>query len=191
MPEASPETSSGAGGLPAPSNKTDRYEGLCWVILGTLVLGMSLSMDRLAEQGVAAYAAPGVLPGLLGLGMILFGGAVALRRLPIPVSEEEAAQRRYHLETGRLALVLGLCLTYSFALIGRGLLYWAFGFSLPFWLASAIFVTAAILVLQHPQRKAAGRKLDARAIGFALLVGICAGVVSTLVFERFFLVRLP
>jgi len=185
------QATSGAGTPLAPVDLTDRWEGIAWVILGTLILGMSLGMDRLQEQGVAFYGAPGLLPGLLGVAMILFGSAVALRRAPIPVSAEEAAQRRYRLQAGRLAAVLGLCLTYSFVLVGRGLFYWVFGFSLPFWLASSVFVTTAILVLQHSQRKEAGRKLDARAIGFALLIGCCAGVAATLVFERFFLVHLP
>jgi hypothetical protein len=182
---------SGAGASPAPADHTDRWEGTAWVILGALILGMSLAMDRLEHQGGAAYAAPGVLPGLLGLAMIVFGGVVAARSHPIPVSAEEAAIRRYRLQPGRLAAVLGLCLAYSFVLVGRGLFYLVFGFSLPFWLASSIFVTTAILVLQHPQRKEAGRKLDARALGFALLIGISAGVAATLVFEHFFLVHLP
>ncbi|MDR3660060.1 MAG: tripartite tricarboxylate transporter TctB family protein [Mycobacterium sp.] len=181
----------GASPPPAAADLTDRWEGLAWVLLGTVILGMSLSMDRLANQGVAFYGAPGLLPGLLGIVMILFGSAVALRRAPIPVSAEEAAQRRYRLQAGRLAAVLGLCLTYSFVLVGRGLFYRVFGFSLPFWLASAMLVVTAILVLQHPQRVESGRKLDARAIGFALLIGICAGVIASLVFERFFLVHLP
>jgi len=185
------EASAGAGPSPASVDRTDRWEGLSWVLLGAIILGLSLAMDRLEGQGVAFYGAPGLLPGLLGIVMILFGAAVAARRAPIPVSAEEAASRRYRLEPSRLAAVLGLCLTYSFVLVGRGLFYWVFGFSLPFWLASAMFVTTAILVLQHPQRKEAGRKLDARAIGYALLIGTCAGVGATLVFERFFLVHLP
>jgi hypothetical protein len=49
----------------------------------------------------------------------------------------------------------------------------------------------SILVLQHPQRKAAGRRLDARAVGFAVVVGLGAGILATLVFEKFFLVHLP
>ncbi len=191
MPDPLQQASPGAGPPPACVDRTDRWEGLSWVLLGALILGMSLSMDRLENQGVAFYGAPGLLPGLLGIVMILFGSTVAARRAPIPVSAEEAALRRYHLQPGRLAAVLGLCLTYSFVLVGRGLFYWVFGFSLPFWLASSLFVTTAILVLQHPQRKEAGRKLDARAIGFALLIGCCAGVAATLVFERFFLVHLP
>jgi hypothetical protein len=167
---------------PEAALRTDRREGLAWCALGVVILILSLTMDRLEEQSVPPFAAPGLLPGLLGIVMILFGAAVALRRKPVPVTAEEVAQRRYRLQPGRLALVVGLCLTYSVVLIGHGL---------PFWLASALFVSVAILVLQHPQRQAAGRRLDARALGFAAVVGLCAGVAATLVFERFFLVHLP
>jgi hypothetical protein len=175
-------TPAGAGPSPAPADRTDLKEGLAWCVLGAVVLVMSITMDRLADQGVAPYAAPGLLPGLLGLVMILFGGAVALRREVVAVSAEEAAERRYRLQPGRLALVIGLCLTYSIVLIGHGL---------PFWLASALFVSVSILVLQHPQRKEAGQRLGARAVGFAVLVGLCAGAAAMFVFENFFLVHLP
>lgn len=172
----------GAAPSPSPVDRTDRREGLAWCALGAAVLAMSLSMDRLANQGVDLYAAPGLLPALLGIVMILFGSAVALRREAVAVSAEEAAERRYRLQPGRLAVVIGLCLTYSIVLIGHGL---------PFWLASALFVSVAILVLQHPQRKEAGQRLGVRAVGFAVLVGLCAGSAAMFVFQNFFLVHLP
>jgi len=190
---ASPSPPPGAGKA-GGRDLTDRTEGLAWCVFGIAILIGSLMMDRLEEQGVPPYAAPGLLPGLLGIAMILFGGTVALRRRPIPVSVEEMAQRRFHLQPGRLAVVLGICLAYSFVLIGLRLPFWPLsliGDSLPFWLASAIFVTVAVLVLQHPQRKEAGRKLDARAVAFALVVGVGAGIAATVVFQDFFLVRLP
>ncbi|MFI4983513.1 MAG: hypothetical protein ACHQIO_24440, partial [Nevskiales bacterium] len=83
---------------------------------------------------------------------------------------------------GRLALVIGLCLTFSLVLIGHGL---------PLWVAAALFVTASILVLQHHERRASGRKLDARAITMAGVIGLAAGVIATLVFQSLFLVHLP
>jgi hypothetical protein len=175
-------TQAEAGPSPAPAERTDLKEGLAWCALGAAILVASVRMARLADQGVPPYAAPGLLPGLLGIVMILFGAAVALRREPIAVTAEEAAERRYRLQPGRLALVSGLCLTYSVVLIGHGL---------PFWLASALFVSVAILVLQQPQRKAAGQRLGARAIGFAVLVGLCAGAAAMFVFQNFFLVHLP
>ena len=172
----------GSGSSPAAVDRTDRWEGLTWCAFGAVILAMSLAMDRLEQQGVDFYGAPGLLPGLLGIVMILFGAAVALRREPVAVSAEEAAERRYRLQPGRLALVIGLCLTYSIVLIGHGL---------PFWLASALVVSVAILVLQHPQRKEAGQRLGVRAVGFAVLVGLFAVVTAMFVFQNFFLVHLP
>jgi hypothetical protein len=186
---SAPETPPPAPAADAP-DWTDRWEGLAWCVLGAVVLAMSIGMDRLAEQGVPPYAAPGLLPGLLGIAMLLFGGSVALRRKPIPVSAEELAHRRFRLQPGRLGLVVGICLAYAMVLLGAPLPPWLGG-HLPFWLASSAFVTTAILVLQHPERQAAGRKLDARALGFALVVGFSAGVLATLIFEKFFLVHLP
>ena len=58
-------------------------------------------------------------------------------------------------------------------------------------IASALYVTTSIIVLQRPQRIATGRSLSARDIAFALAVGLGAGIVITLVFQDLFLVRLP
>ena len=65
------------------------------------------------------------------------------------------------------------------------------GHGIPFWLASTIYVTASILVFQRISRDPAERRLDARAWGKALLIGACASVITWLVLERVFLVRLP
>ena len=71
----------------------------------------------------------------------------------------------------RLAVVIGLILIYTVVLLGRGL---------PFWLVSALYVTASIVLLQAPQRALAGRALGWRDIAFAAAVGIGSGVVIAL-----------
>jgi hypothetical protein len=164
---------------PAAADRTDLKDGLAWVALGAVILVMSLLMDRLPEQGVPAYAAPGLLPGLLGVVMMLFGALVALRR---GHAGEAAVQHRPAIHVGRLALVIGLCLAFSVVLIGHGL---------PFWAAAALFVTVSILVLQHHERRTAQRRLDARAVVIAGVIGLAAGVIATLVFQSLFLVHLP
>jgi hypothetical protein len=161
---------------------TDRREGLAWAGLGAAILVMSLLMDRLPEQGVRPYAAPGLMPGLLGIAMMLFGGLVAMRAGRGPGGGEGPIQRPQAVDFGRLALVIGLCLTFSVVLIGHGL---------PFWLASTLFVSTSILVLQHPERRVARRRLDARAVIIAGVIGLAVGVMATLVFQDLFLVRLP
>jgi hypothetical protein len=78
--------------------------------------------------------------------------------------------------------VLGLCLAFGVVLVGHGL---------PFWLAAAIFVTAAILSLQYQQRKSTGQELTVRRFVTAAAIGLGAGITITIVFQEIFLVRLP
>lgn len=170
----------------ASAGRVELREGLAWMALGVAILVLALRMDRLADQGVPPYAAPGLVPGLLGIAMILFGFLVALRvrqqRDSGAAIAAEAPARRVELRPGRLALVIGLCLTFSVGLIGHGL---------PFWVASSLFVAVSIIVLQYPDRQAAGRGLDARALVVAGVIGLGAGGGATLVFQRLFLVHLP
>jgi hypothetical protein len=154
----------------------DRRDGLGWAALGVVTVVLSARMDRLAEQGVPPFAAPGLLPGLLGLVMVLSGTLLALRRTAHARAEAGRTQGL------RLVLVLALCLAFSLGLIGHGL---------PFWLAASLFVATAILVLQAPGRQAAGLGLNIRAVAVAAAIGLGAGIVATLVFQRIFLVQLP
>ena len=60
---------------------------------------------------------------------------------------------------------------------------------MPFWLASAIFVTSFIILFEwQPGQPWPAR---ARRIGEAVLLGLATGVAVTLVFEKLFYVRLP
>ena len=79
-------------------------------------------------------------------------------------------------------IAIALCTGYGVVLVGHGI---------PFWLASTLYVTASILVFQRLSRDPVERRLDARAWAKALVIGACASVVTWLVFERVFLVRLP
>ena len=164
------------------SPRSDFIAALIWIAFGIAVAIGSWRMDRLEKQDVNPYTVPGLLPGLLGIAVIFFGALLLLRawrqgaldadtpRTP-PMS---AAERK------RLLIVLGLCLTFGVGLVGHGL---------PFWLAAAIFVSATISILQYPQRRAANQV--ARGIATAIAIGLGAGLAITLVFQEFFLVRLP
>lgn len=157
--------------------------GLAWAVFGIAVLALSWRMDRLEAQHINPYTVPGLLPGLLGIVMILLGGLLALRswrrggrlvRAPRFALTSESARR--------LALVIGLIVAYTVVLLGRGL---------PFWLGAAIYVTASIVLLQAPQRAAEGRRLSAREVVVALAIGLASGWIITWVFQDAFLVRLP
>jgi hypothetical protein len=165
----------------APAPQTDFVGGLIWVALGGAILIGSLRMDRLESQGVSPFAAPGLMPGLLGIVMMLFGGLLALRGWRQGGSRHRAAAAARG-QYKRVALILALCVAFGIGLVGHGL---------PFWAAASIFVTVAILALQQPERQAEERRLTVRTIAVAALTGIAAGVGVTLVFQGIFLVHLP
>jgi hypothetical protein len=164
--------------------RSDLHDGLGWMALGIAILIGSITMDRLEQQHINPYTVPGLLPGLLGLVMILLGGIMALRSwrrgaLTLPVPAAGADEREQRL---RIWVVVALCMGYAVVLVGHGL---------PFWLASAIYVTGSILILQRLSRDADERRFTARALVKALVIGVGSGVITSVVFQELFLVRMP
>ena len=159
-------------------------EGLAWAALGVAILIGSVTMDRLERQHINPYTAPGLLPALLGLAMILLGGVLALRswRRGAWRPQGAAAGPGSGEEWRRIGIVIALCTGFGVVLVGHGL---------PFWLASAIYVTGSILVLQRIGRNPQARRLAPAAVLKAVLIGLGAGIVTQLVFQEQFLVRLP
>jgi hypothetical protein len=164
--------------------RSDLRDGLGWMVLGIAVLIGSVTMDRLERQDVNPYTVPGLLPGLLGLAMILLGAVLALRswrrgalaQAAAPASALRREERR------RFWLVIGLCLGYGVVLVGHGI---------PFWLASSIYVSGSILILQRLSRDLQERRLGTRAWVKAVVIGVAASVITQLVFQELFLVRMP
>jgi cadmium resistance protein CadD (predicted permease) len=153
------------------------------MIFGVSVLIASLRMDRLEKQDINPYTIPGLLPGILGIVTILLGFLLALRSWRrLAAHPDEAAIATSGAEKKRILMVIVLCVGFGVGLVGHGL---------PFWAAAAIFVSIAILCLQHVQRQAAGETLGLRAIAKAVAIGLGAGIVITLVFQELFLVHLP
>lgn len=182
---ATPESADAAPAGEAPIHpRSDLEGGLGWMTLGIAILIGSITMDRLERQNVNPYTVPGLLPGLLGIAMILLGGIMVLRswrrgalRLPVPaVTADEREQRL------RIWVVIALCMGYAVGLVGHGL---------PFWLASAIYVTGSILILQRLSRDENERRLTPRVWLKALVIGVGSGVITSVVFQELFLVRMP
>jgi len=98
-------------------------------------------------------------------------------RLPEPARTiDEREQWR------RIWVVVALCLGYAVVLVGHGI---------PFWLASGIYVTVSILVLQRMSRDANERRLTLKGWIKAAVIGFATSIVTVLVFEQLFLVRMP
>jgi hypothetical protein len=165
-----------------PSARADLYGGLFWIALGAAIAAGSWNMDRLERLGVSFYTAPGLVPGILGLLMILCGAGLAVRALregalgsvqrPPVLLDAETLKRA--------GITLLLALGFAGGLVGHGL---------PFPVAAAIYLFLQIAVLQYPERKAKGEV--ARGLALAAAVAVGAALVISLLFQEVFLVRLP
>lgn len=163
-----------------PSARSDLISGGIWAVIGVAIGIGSWRMDRLASQGVPAFAAPGLVPGILGVLIALAGLAIVLRALRRGALQSEAGAQSGPAFPGRAALTLLLCLAFAGGLVGHGL---------PFAVAAALYLFAHIFLLQLPDRRAAGQ-VGRGALVAALIAVAAAGVIST-VFQYLFLVRLP
>jgi hypothetical protein len=125
-------------------------------------------------QGWPAYAGPGVVTGLLGLGLFGMGLALTLRsvrRTGAALGITGADIRTYLTDVGtrRLALMLGLSVVYC-ALLGR---------NLPYWLTTGGYLLAVMFVF--------------RAGPWWQILLISAGSTAAVayVFNRIFAIPLP
>jgi hypothetical protein len=167
----------------------DRIGGLIWIVFGAAVIYGSWVMDRLETLGIPPSTAPGVVPGLLGAFIILFGLVLVLRRDAVGTPAFEAAQGAAPTEAApdesdfhgkRAALSAFLCLAYGGALLGSGI---------PYWLLTTAFLFLHIVLLDETTDVPARFNLR-RAIMAAILAPAFATAV-TLIFQYIFLVRLP
>lgn len=141
---------------------TDRAQGAFWILVGGAIFYASWTMDRLASLGVQPFSAPGLLPGILGLFIIVLGAAMLLRAKAAPGTER--------IDWRRLLLPIVLCLGFAGGMVGRGV---------PFWLAAWIFVSVMICTLQR------------RLAWQAFVIGALAAAAISLIFQELFLIRLP
>lgn len=159
------------------SPRADLAVAIVIFLFGVAIVWQALSMPTFREQKGDIFTAPGIVPGFYGviialLSLVLAGRALMRTRRGLGATD--AGKPTAGL--AGLALVALLCLVFAVGLVTR----------LPFWLASALFVTSFILVFEWPTKAARGRLLAT-----ALAIGLGAGLGVSLVFERAFLVRLP
>ncbi|HET8596126.1 MAG TPA: tripartite tricarboxylate transporter TctB family protein [Castellaniella sp.] len=190
QPASAPGTTNPQDAGPLPNERSspraDLHDALGWMVLGLAIVIASWRMSRLEDQHINPFTIPGLVPGLLGAGMILIGAILGLRSWERHRRESAdtppMTDGTAHLRHKRVLLTILLCCGYSIVLIGHGL---------PFWLASAIYVTGSILVLDRLHLAPDVHPFNLRALSRALLIGAGSSIVVWLVFERLFLVRLP
>jgi len=159
--------------MPYPLRRQDFYTGL---ILSVISLGVIVECWRMPRdlQGWPAYAGPGVVTGLLGLGLLGMGLMLTLRsvrRSGAPLAITGADVRAYLTDTGtrRLGLMLSLSVLYCL-LLGR---------DLPYWLTTGGYLIAVMAIFR------AGPWWQ------ILLISAGSSLAVAYVFNRIFAIPLP
>jgi hypothetical protein len=148
------------------------------MVLGTAILVASWRMDRLATLNINPWSVPGLVPGLLGALMTVFGAALCIRGS----AAERATELAPAAPARRTWLALALCIGFAAGLLGHGL---------PFWLTAAGFLFVAILAFRWLDRDAqAPLRLGALMLSSAAIALVASGAIS-LLFQEVFLIRLP
>ena len=153
--------------------RQDFYTGLilCVVSLGIVAECWRMPRDL---QGWPAYASPGVVTGLLGLGLFGMGLALLLRSVrgsgaALAITGTDIWDYLSDVGTRRLGLMLGLSVVYC-ALLGR---------SIPYWLTTGSYLLAIMFTF--------------RAGPWWQILLISAGSTAAVayVFSRIFAIPLP
>lgn len=150
---------------------SDLKGGLGWMAGGAVIFAAAWRMDRFEQMGGTLYTAPGLVPGLFGLALVLLGAALAWRGLRRRGGGADAAEP---LLNRRVLVTLALTLAYAAGAVGR----------LPFAPATAVFVAVFAWLYADTSR-------GLRRIVIALLAGVLTATAVVLVFEDLVLVRLP
>jgi hypothetical protein len=171
---------------PATAPRTDLRGAFAGIAVGALIVFESWRMDRMTQQGADVFTAPGLWPGIVGLLIALLGGILAWRSVQRAARtgwQAAQADDAIYGPPSQFALAAAMFFAYALLLVGHGL---------PFWLGTALFVTAYVFVFRRADRLAGPRTGSTRGdIVLALVCGIATAAIVSAVFEQLFLVRLP
>jgi putative tricarboxylic transport membrane protein len=164
-------------------NKLDFISARVLIALGAGVVLESLRMPRLENLNINPYTVPGLVPGILGVVLLILGTVLLIRSILRGGWRISAGSASFgllrHKGLQRLLLALLLTLGYAAILVGR----------LPFWLATFLFVAAFIILFELLLPLPRTQRL--RSIVTALIQAVLVAVAVTFVFQEIFLVRLP
>ena len=164
--------------------KADFVTGLVLVVFGIVVIEESWRMPRLEHLGAHPLSTPGVVPGLLGIILGLFGIILVIRSMRVGghrlgLTREALAATIMAPENRRLLVTLVLTVGYAGGLIG----------TIPFWLATGLFVFAFVAVFEWRPGMTAREWRRLGIVSAIMAVAVAWAVTWT--FETMFLVTLP
>ncbi len=163
--------------------KADLVTSILLIVFSAAVFLISASMPTMAEQNRNPLAAPGIVPGFIGVVLFLLGLAMLIRSVRRGAPAFFAQDRGKPSEVdrsswGRIALTVGLCLLYAL-LLGR---VW-------FPLLTFLFVFVFVTAFEYDRKAPAAGQWKVPL--FAAILAACTAASVYLVFQYLFLVNLP
>jgi hypothetical protein len=169
---------------PPPSARVDFITAAILLCFGLTIIALALRMPTFEAATGSAFTAPGIVPGFHGtviavLSLVLAARSIYRGAFKPGGGKPEGFEGLPGISLKRLFIAAGLGIIYAVVLVG-----W-----LPFWLASAIFVTAFTSIFEWDAT--APMPLRLRRLATAAVLGSIIGVAVYLLFQEIFLVRLP
>ncbi len=169
---------------PDTMTKADFLTGVVLVAFSALVAVESWRMERFETLNVNPYSVPGIVPGFLAIIIMILGGVLIVRSMAkgghwLGWTASTVKSTLTAAENKRLFFAIFLTVGYGGGLIG----------SVPYWLATFLFVFLFILIFDWQSALTRARKTRVVITGF-LVAAMTSGLV-TWVFTEAFLVTLP
>ena len=169
---------------PKAMSRADFYTAIVLIALALAVLVGAITMDRLEVRRIHPASAPGLVPGLLGIALLICGILLILRSIragghrALPPGGNLPDWLR-GIEARRLALTAVVSVVYAVLLVG-----W-----LPYQVATALYVFVMVVAFERIMQ--VGRPSWAQTLAVAVVLAAVSGFGVGWVFEELFLVRLP
>lgn len=169
---------------PDTMTKADLITGLVLIVFSLTLIVESWRMPRLEHLGIHPSSVPGLVPGMLGVILLILGAVLTVRSVRrkghrLGITRESAVQTL--LLPGNLRLIATLVLTIGYAAFMVG--------NIPYWLATGLFTFAFVALFEW--RRGADLRTRARSLAVAVIIAVAVAWAVTWVFANLFLVTLP
>lgn len=164
--------------------KRDFITSIVLIVFSVSVVVSSYTMPRLEHRDIDPFSAPGIVPGMIGLILLILALTLFTRSIRAGgyrlFSADDSGDAAAHPgAAGRVLLTLFISLVYAVGLLGR--IDYTFG--------TLIYIFSFIVLFEY--RRGVPLLEQKKMFATALLQAVIAAVLITLVFRKLFLVDLP
>lgn len=164
--------------------KADFVTALILAVSSIAIVVSAYRMPRFEEVGAQPYDAPGLVPGLLGMILLILSFMLLMRSIRqkgyvLGVNPGSLATFFKDATVLRILITIGISMLYGMAFLGN----------LPYVLATGLYVLAFVIIFEY--RRDQPMQTQWKILLFALLLAVLTAGAVAVVFRYLFLVNLP